>query len=54
MNYRIKCDQCCVAVINQVPCHEQGCPNESKPWTVDEADPFLITPNDSICYQITE
>lgn len=26
-NYRVKCPQCEVLVVNGVPCHESGCPN---------------------------
>ena len=25
------CDQCQILVINNVPCHEFGCPNKNKP-----------------------
>jgi hypothetical protein len=28
--YRIRCSQCEALVINGVPCHERGCPNEKK------------------------
>lgn len=24
---RISCDQCAAVVINNIPCHEHGCPN---------------------------
>lgn len=27
-NYRVRCSQCEALVINGVPCHETGCPNE--------------------------
>lgn len=26
--FRVRCSQCCAAVINGVPCHENGCPNQ--------------------------
>ena len=25
--YRIRCSQCAALVINNIPCHETGCPN---------------------------
>src|SRR5262245_22301778 len=28
---RIHCSQCAACVINGVPCHETGCPNETRP-----------------------
>lgn len=27
---RVGCSQCAAVVINGVPCHETGCPNESR------------------------
>jgi hypothetical protein len=27
-NYKIRCSQCLAAVINNIPTHEQGCPNQ--------------------------
>ena len=30
------CDQCSATAINGVFCHERGCPNENKRWSVDE------------------
>lgn len=27
---KVKCDQCVIAVINGVVCHEHGCPNAKK------------------------
>lgn len=27
---KVKCDQCVIAVINGVVCHEHGCPNARK------------------------
>lgn len=30
MAKRIRCDQCVVLVINNVICHEIGCPNSKK------------------------
>jgi hypothetical protein len=29
-SYRVRCSQCEALVINGVPCHERGCPNERK------------------------
>lgn len=29
-SYQVRCSQCEAAVINGVPCHERGCPNERK------------------------
>jgi len=28
--YRVRCSQCEALVINGIPCHERGCPNERK------------------------
>lgn len=28
--YRVRCSQCQALVINGVPCHERGCPNNRK------------------------
>lgn len=28
--YRVGCSQCAALVINGVPCHETGCPNQIK------------------------
>ena len=28
-NYRIRCSQCAAVVINDIPAHEIGCPNNS-------------------------
>jgi hypothetical protein len=28
--YHVRCSQCEATVINGVPCHERGCPNEHK------------------------
>ena len=28
--YRVKCSYCDSVVINGVPCHEHGCPNDKK------------------------
>ena len=35
---RIKCNQCQMLAINSVPCHETGCPNSKKAWSVEEND----------------
>lgn len=32
------CDQCEVLVINNVPCHEHGCPNRDKPWEYERPE----------------
>lgn len=29
---RVKCDQCNPSVLNNVPCHERGCPNDRLEW----------------------
>jgi hypothetical protein len=34
--YRIRCSQCASLVINGVPCHERGCPNQ--PRKTEEED----------------
>jgi hypothetical protein len=34
--YRIRCSQCAALVINGIPCHERGCPNE--PRETEEED----------------
>lgn len=28
--YRVRCSQCAALVINGVPCHERGCPNQKR------------------------
>ena len=33
----MKCDQCCMAAINGVPCHERGCPNNGRRYDADTA-----------------
>ena len=35
---RIKCNQCQMLSINGVPCHETGCPNSNKVWSIEEND----------------
>lgn len=35
---RIKCTQCQMLSINGVPCHETGCPNSNKVWSIEEND----------------
>lgn len=32
----MRCDQCEMATINGVPCHERGCPNGKSRWDADE------------------
>src|SRR5205085_3998203 len=34
--YREKCDQCAALCINDLYCHEHGCPNERKVWNAEE------------------
>jgi hypothetical protein len=33
---KIHCDQCCALVLNGHASHEQGCPNQRKPWLLNE------------------
>lgn len=35
MSYKVHCEQCNAIVINQVPCHEHGCPNSNQSWVID-------------------
>lgn len=35
---RIKCTQCQMLSINGVACHETGCPNSNKVWSIEEND----------------
>jgi hypothetical protein len=35
---RIKCGQCQMLSINGMACHETGCPNSNKTWSVEEND----------------
>jgi hypothetical protein len=35
---RIKCRQCQMLSINGVPCHETGCPNSNKTWSIEDND----------------
>jgi hypothetical protein len=35
---RIKCTHCQMLSINGVPCHETGCPNSNKVWSIEEND----------------
>jgi hypothetical protein len=35
---RIKCRQCQMLSINGAPCHETGCPNSNKIWSIEEND----------------
>jgi hypothetical protein len=35
---RIKCGQCQMLAINGLPCHETGCPNSNKTWSIEEND----------------
>jgi len=35
---RIRCTQCQMLSINGVPCHETGCPNSNKVWSIEEND----------------
>lgn len=35
---RIRCNQCMMLSINGVPCHETGCPDSNKVWSVEEND----------------
>lgn len=30
----IHCNDCCMTMIQRVPCHEHGCPNSGKEWDV--------------------
>ena len=34
--FRVRCSQCEAAVINGVPCHENGCPNQVRDNDEDE------------------
>jgi hypothetical protein len=35
---RIKCNQCQMLSINGMACHETGCPNSNKTWSMEEND----------------
>lgn len=43
---RVRCNHCAVVCINNVACHEHGCPaiNEEwvKVWRVEDGEPFLV------------
>jgi hypothetical protein len=36
-SYRVRCSQCQAAVINGVPCHERGCPNQKRSHKGDQS-----------------
>ncbi len=42
--YKPWCDQCAACMINGIPCHETGCPNEDKVW--DDEEDRWVTPAD--------
>ena len=38
MTVRVKCDSCQLLRINGVVCHETGCRNAGKRWSIDRQD----------------